>query len=539
MPWKPSEPGERPTLGWTLLDWIVENLAAPDRIDYEPFEPTREQADFLLRFYELDPITGKRLVRRGVLSRPRGWGKSPFLAALACTEALADVVPDGWDAAGQPVGKPWSLIRTPRVQLAAVSEEQTKNSWAPLLEMIRNGPVIDNYLGLEPLDTFVNLPKGRIETITSAARTVKGNTPVFSIMDQTEEWTKSNGGRRLADVMLSNATKLGGSVIESPNAYIPGMESVAETTAVAYSMMVAGKTRMAEGLLYDHREAPPDTDMTVKESLMAGLAYAYGDSAATAGGWVDLDFIAARIWDPDMDAQLARADFLNQITHATDSWLSAPEWNACLDRDKVVLPTDAVVLGFDGSRKRSRGNTDATALMGCRVTDGHLFEIKVWEQPKNTTDWAIPIVEVDATVRDAFKHYRVVGFYADPSMWTDHVATWEADFQRVLKIKKTAVHPIEWWMNSERNNVLATEQFHSAVIDGSMTHDGSAITTSHMLNARRRTSKAGIQIHKEHPDSPRKIDAAVASILAWQARLDALSKGIGKTRSDRSIIVFD
>ena len=36
----------------------------------------------------------------------------------------------------QPVGKPWAEVRTPLVQIAAVSEEQTKNTWSPLLEML-------------------------------------------------------------------------------------------------------------------------------------------------------------------------------------------------------------------------------------------------------------------------------------------------------------------------------------------------------------------------------------------------------------------
>ena len=83
MPWKPSEPGEVPTLGYQVLDWIAENLAAPDRAVYEPFVLYREQAEFVLRFYELDPRTGRRRRRRAVISRPRGWGKSPLLAAAA------------------------------------------------------------------------------------------------------------------------------------------------------------------------------------------------------------------------------------------------------------------------------------------------------------------------------------------------------------------------------------------------------------------------------------------------------------------------
>ncbi|MCP9997834.1 hypothetical protein LUX34_23100 [Streptomyces werraensis] len=79
-------------------------LAAPDRAEYEPFRLTREQAQFVLNLYAVDPVTGRRRYRRAVLSRPKGWGKSPLLAALTCAEALADVVPDGWDSSGEPVG---------------------------------------------------------------------------------------------------------------------------------------------------------------------------------------------------------------------------------------------------------------------------------------------------------------------------------------------------------------------------------------------------------------------------------------------------
>lgn len=525
MPWKPSEPGERPTLGWDVLDWITEYLAAPDRAQYEPFEPTQEQAEFILRFYEINPVTGKRLIRRGVISRPRGWGKSPFLAALAAVEGLAEVVPDGWDADGRPIGKPWGLIRTPLVQVAAVSEEQTKNSWSPLLEMLRNGPVMDEYPGLEVMETFVNLPQGRIETITSSAQTVKGNRAVFAIMDQTEEWTKGNGGHRLSQVMVTNATKVGGTTIESPNAFTPGMDSVAERTANAFALMTEGKTRNVSGLLYDHREAPPETDVTDRESLLAGLRYVYGDSAEP-NGWVDLNRVVEAMWDTDMDPQLARADYLNQITHASDSWLSQPEWAACADPTKVIADRDVVVLGFDGSRKRSRGVTDATALVGCRVSDGHLFEVEVWEQPQHEKEWRIPSTAVDATVRAAFRRWNVVGFYADPALWEGYIAQWEAAFSGRLKVKAARGNPIEWLMNRPQIVTRAIEQLHSAIIDGEMTHDGSSVITRHMLNARRRNNGT---IGKDFADSPRKIDAAYAAVLAWQARLDALAAGLGRT----------
>lgn len=540
-------------MGWLVLDWMLEMLAAPDRAEYEPFVPSQEQAEFIVRYYELHPGTGKRSYRRGLLSRPRGWGKSPLLAALACAEALGPVVPDGWDADGEPVGMPWERVRTPLVQIAAVSEDQTKNTWAPLLEMLRLGPVMDEYPALEPMDTFVNLPRGRIEQVTSSATSRKGNKGVFAVLDQTEEWTKSNGGVRLAQVLRSNATKIGGTTVESPNAFIPGMGSVAEESAAFAKAVSEGRTR-GDGLLWDHREAPPETDLTDRDSLVAGLRFAYGDSSdhpdgcvlhepPCAPGWSPIDHIAASFWDTSNDPQVQRSDFLNQITHASDAWISQPEWAGVAAVDKVVALRDEIVLGFDGSRRRSRGVTDATALVGCRVGDGHLFTLGVWEQPDGPfgAEWQVPTMEVLATIEEAFRDYRVVGMYADPAKWESHIAALEAKHGRRLKVKASVQHPIEWWMTGGRSNLIvrALEKFRSSVVDGELTHDGGSVLTRHVLNARRRESRSGIQIAKEHPESPRKIDAAIAAVLAWQCRVDALAKGLGKTktRSGRVVVL--
>ena len=145
MPFKPREPGEFPSLGWECLAWIEENLAQPDCAEYQPLILTPDQANFLIHYYRLDPETGQRLYTRGIFSRPKGSGKSPLMGAIGALEALGPVCFGGWDAAGQPVGVPWSEFVTPRVQFAAVNEDQSKNAYGPLLEMLRDGPVIDNY----------------------------------------------------------------------------------------------------------------------------------------------------------------------------------------------------------------------------------------------------------------------------------------------------------------------------------------------------------------------------------------------------------
>lgn len=538
-----------PTLGWYVLDWIAENLAAPARADYEPFTPYREQEDFILRWYELDPEACRFKYDRALLGRPRGWGKSPLLAALALVESLADVVPAGWSADGQPVGAPWSRFKTPLVHIAAVSEDQVRNTWQPMVEMLA-GPVVDNYPGLEPFDTIVNLPRGQILKITSSARTVKGAPTVFAILDQTEEWVPSNGGPRLAQNIRTNTSKNGGRTVESPNAYVPGEDSVAEASAEFAAAIREGRAKTT-GLLWDHREAPAETELADEDSLIAGLRVAYGDSSGHPGGCVihtpacapghmDLDALVNRIYDPATDPQVARSDFLNQITHASDAWLSHPEWNARLDVERVIADNDVIVLGFDGSRGRKRGKADATALVGCRVHDGHLFEIRVWEQPSGPAgkDWMPPPIEVDAAVTAAFDRWNVVGFYADPTGWESYVVQWEAKYARKLKVRATAQHPIMAWPRGKSTDAVgAVERFHAAVLGGELTHDGSAVLSRHVLNARRRAARNGYLLHKVFPESPDKIDAAYAAVMAWKARLDAIAAGVGK-RSGRKVVVL-
>ena len=562
MPWKPDFPGERPTLGWYVLDWITENLIVPDRPDSDaPLVFTVEQAEFILRFYELDPKTGKRRIRRGVISRPRGWGKSPMVAALCLVEALADVFPDGWDADGRPVGKPWWTVRTPNVQVAAATEFQTKNTWDPLQEMA-SGPLTDNYPGLEPMDTFVALPggRGRIEQLTASATSAKGARPVFVSMDQTEVWTNGNGGWALRKVILGNIAKRAGSVLETPNAYVPqaqGAESVAQLTFQAAQAIKEGRARADTGLLWDHREAPADTDLTDGESLVYGLRVAYGCSSdhpdgcvlhdpPCKPGWAPIDSYKAEIWDPDADEQEVRSDFLNQITHASNSWISHTEWKARGPEFAPVAPIkdrDVITLGFDGSRGRVDGKPDATALMGCRVSDGHLFKLGVWEVADVKAQWLgwePPITEIESAIAAAFKRFRVVGFYCDPAKdWRPYVNKWEATYGPKLPDKAARVsrnHPFEWWMTGGRSGLIERmlESFEGAVRNGDLSHEDDVELTRHVLNARRQIRAGKLVIVKESGKSTKKIDAAVAACLAWQARLDALAAGVGKTEQRTS-----
>src|SRR5690606_12955025 len=115
------------------------------------------------------------------------------------------------------------------------------------------------------------------------------------------------------------------------------------------------------------------------------------------------------------------------------------------------------------------------------------------------------------------------------------VAAWEAKYGARLKVKASRQNPVEWWMTGGRGALITRmlDGFLDAVLDGELTHTGKLALTQHVLNARRRNKASGYQIYKEHPDSAKKIDAAIAAALAWQARVDALAAGQGKRRAPR------
>lgn len=537
---KPAYEGEMCSLGPAIIQWMFDYLNMPDAPAGVPYVPSVEQAEFIVRYYETDPACTRRVLRRGVYSRPKGAAKSTLIAALAAAEALGDVLPAGFDDEGRPKGKPWRDVRDVLVQLAAVSEAQTMNSYTQLQSMIVHGPAAD-IPGVEVMDSFIRVPFGKIEYVTSSPRSREGARPCWVGLDQTETWLPGNHGVRLADTLRRNAAKVGGFTLEAPNAYVPGEESVAERSA-EYAKYIEQGIAEDEGLLYSHREAPADTDLSDKESLLEGLRHAYGCASSLPctlpghnhePGWVDLERIIAEIHDPATDPQDSRRYYLGQITHATDSLIAQPDWAAC-QAPRTVEEGEVVCLGFDGSRGKPSGSwiPDATALIGCTI-DGHLFEIGVWQCPDGpaSAEWSLPMPEIDAAVRDAFERYHVAAFYADPAGdWRGKVGEWEAAYGGDVPVKVSRHHPFEWWMTGGRSVEIerAVEAFEGAVRNRELTHDGTYRLTQHVLNARRRIRRQRLTVGKTHSRSPHKIDACVAAIMAYQGRLEAVAAGITK-----------
>jgi phage terminase large subunit-like protein len=59
-----------------------------------------------------------------------------------------------------------------------------------------------------------------------------------------------------------------------------------------------------------------------------------------------------------------------------------------------------------------------------------------------------------------------------------------------------------------------TARFYSAVVDRLLSHDGSPALARHVADAVLKEDSRGARLAKEHKDSRRRIDAAVAAVMA-------------------------
>jgi hypothetical protein len=518
------------TLGWEVVAWASKYLRHPNGPrSGQRWKFIDSQVRFLLWFYALNG-DGHWLYHHAVRRLAKGSGKSPFAALIALAELTAPVRLDDWDprAPGGVRGKPVSM---PLVQVAATNEAQTTNTMRMVRAMAPKGSRIVADYQLDPGKTkYYREPEGTLEVITASAAGAEGAEATCVIGDETEHWIPSRGGPELAATLEDNLTKSGNRMLQTCNSWTPGLGSVAEESWEAWCAQEEGRTRGESRILYDARVAPPDTDLADPESLRRGLEAAYGDC-----WWVDLRAIMERVWDPRSQPDDSRRKYLNQPTASDDAWTTPQAWARLADPTRVVTDREDVALFFDGSKSR-----DASALVGCCLSDGHVFTVEVWEpDPRYSVEDQVDAAEVDLAIARAFERYNVVAFFSDVREWESFAkVSWPAAYADRLTVHAVPggkdPQPIAWDMRGHvKEFTLSAELTLGEIDEGKLTHDGDSRLARHVANCRRKHNQYGITVRKESRDSSRKIDAAVAMIGARHVRRLALAAAPKRKRSGR------
>lgn len=524
------------TIGWQVLGWMGSRLL----LGGEPFRPTLEQARFILWWYALDE-DGRFLFRDGVLQRLKGWGKDPLGSALASVEALGPCRFLEWDDDGQPVA---TDVPAAWVQLAAVSLEQTKNTTRMFPSLLPERTRKEYRIPKVGKELIYALGDTRlIQAVTSSPSTMEGPRATFILLNETHLWLENNDGHAMDAVIRRNAAKSADGAARTlaiTNAYQPGMDSVAERTREAWELADAGNS-LTSGILYDSLEAPPEAPLTV-EAAPGVVRAIRGDSV-----WLDPDRMVAEILDTRNPPSQSRRFWYNQIVAAEDAWCDPIHFAACsaktLENSGQIValsPGDEVTLFFDGSK-----SDDATGLVACRVSDGHVGTMGMWQRPARLgkdESWTTPRNEVDAVVADVFDRFEVVGFFADPShaledvteerYWDALIDDWHQRYGKGLSLWADGRrHSIMWDMTSRSRTaefVAAAERCEADIRSSflerqfgrpaTFTHDGDARLRRHVENARRWPTKHGVSLGKERRGSRRKIDLAVCMVGARMVR---------------------
>jgi phage terminase large subunit-like protein len=202
---------------------------------------------------------------------------------------------------------------------------------------------------------------------------------------------------------------------------------------------------------------------------------------------------------PTMRESTFRAWRLGQWPQVSDNaWLPPGAWSACTAPGGEA-PGAEHVLGFDGSF-----SGDCTALVAVSIGDRpHVELVNLWEAPEGARDWRVPILEVEQAIRDACRRYQVRAIVADPYRW-----------QRSLELLDGESLPVEEFPQSPARMAPATARFYEAVVNGALTHSGDTRLARHLSNAVLKEDPRGARLSKEHKHSKRRIDAAVAAVMA-------------------------
>lgn len=539
----PLPPVSFPTIGWQVIDWIEAFLPhGPGDVQGNTMVVDDEIALLICWLYRVWPqehrLAGRRLIQRGVFSRPKGRAKSEIAGALVCAEALGPVRCDGFDAAGEPVGVP---VTYPFIRCLATEEDQSGNTYDNVRYMLENGEVANEYavdVGLSR--TFIKEPGGgEIVPSTSGSASKDGGKETFGVADETHLYVarelrsmyrtvaRNTGKRKIAEPWLLDTT----------TAWQPGERSIAEQASDKYSALPVETAVTKHGVLYDHRQGEEPKRFNDDRSLIKAIKPGYGPAAE----WMDFQRIVKLIRDAEDPEAEAYRYWLNRPRRGSSHWLAPSEIQAVL-ADFDVAPGSMITAGFDGSE-----NDDHTALMGCTEA-GDVFTIGVWTPEGDDIGWR---AEVNGAVDWMFETFQVIRFYADPPWWQDELGKWAEKHSDPARPRTLPV--MEFWTNSDTPMAVACGAARTAIRQRTLrinprplrteeqVRDGKTLVAWHLENARARKVRIRLEdraeeahvVRKDRPGSQLKIDSVTSIVLARRARDHAVKEGEFVTKTYR------
>lgn len=421
-----------------------------------------------------------------VIIMPRKNGKTELLAAYSLFSLLTS---DG----------------LPEILLAASSDKQAGRLFEACSLYVRKNPVLGGLLRVRDHDGQIIREDGGggIYRMSSDARRLHGYNPTLVVLDELAQWTTpelrrahaaltSGSGARSAPQVFTISTA--GEAKDREDSILGRiLDGALEKGELVEEPGLTVSRRVEARTLVWNYEAPTMDPRDVATMKLANPA-----------SWITEDFLRKQAEADELtDAEVLQ---LHGCVWAAghSAWLPAGVWRACEDR-RDVAERSKVVLGFDGSYNR-----DSTALVGVTVGSEkpYVFVVECWERPDGAGErWKVDRDAVDVAVDEAMTRYDVEALVCDPPGWHQEIERWGERYGGVV----TMMFPT----NARALMSAACSKFYTAVLEGTLAHDGDPRLARHLANATVKATTDGKYITKDHPDSPRKIDLAVAAVVAY------------------------
>jgi phage terminase large subunit-like protein len=433
------------------------------------------QKELVKRIFARDPDGGLR-ARVALVGTPRKSGKS----ALASMLALYSLIAEGIDGG--------------EVVVAAAEKEQARIIFGEARRMVESSE-LSQMCTVYRDAIFVPSTGSVMKVLSAEAYSKEGLNVSRAILDEAH----AHKNRELFDVLslsMGNRGKLAQMLAVTTAGQKTDMTG---QDSIAYSLFQYGK-RVASGEVVDPTffmswwAAPDEADHRDPEVWRIANP-GYDDLVSPD------DFASAVLRTPEPEFRTKR---LNQWVSSMNAWLPNGAWQP-LGEERELRPDEEIIIGFDGSF-----NGDCTSLVGCTIPKDdekpYLFMIHTWEkQPEDTDDWRVNTQEVEDKIIQFCSTHTVKEIACDPYRWQRSM---DAMLEMGLPV-------IEFPSTSPSRMVSACQKFYTSVTEQTMIHDGNPLLERHLTNSVVKIDRLGPRIVKEHRGSPRKIDAAVAAVIAF------------------------
>jgi phage terminase large subunit-like protein len=393
--------------------------------------------------------------RQGLLSVPRANGKTSLASALG----LYGLFADGVEGA--------------EVLVVASDERQARIAFNIARRMVQLESRLDDRCQIFQDRLYVPHTDSVLRPLPAEPGALLGYNPSLLIVDELavvtqDVWEACSSAAGKRDRSLTLAISTPAAVSES----------------VMWDLVVHGRAGDDDSFFFEEFSAPEGCDIDDEAAWYA--------ANPALSDFLALD--AMRSVRKTLRESTFRRLRLGQWLDADESsWLPEGAFAACADPSRSLSPGDAIVVGFDGSDR-----LDSSVLVACTIGEPFLELLHIWE------DQEVPILDVEDAIRSVCERFDVKAVVCDPFRW-----------RRSMQILLKAGLPVEEYPQAPARMVPATAQLYQAIMNGKVSHSGDPRLARHFANAHVRVDARGTQVRKETKHSTRRIDAAVAAIMAY------------------------